>query len=98
MSEHEKSLGQVAYESFSEEMQPFYTPWSKLVNERGWESAAQAVAARVREECARLVDEFHWILPVYQVTAENRASDDAAEEVREQIARAIRAMNEASHG
>ena len=43
-----------------------------------------------RERCAKLVDDFPWILPMFDDKSMNEATDDAAESVREQIANAIR--------
>ena len=49
----------------------------------------RAVAAE-RDRCAKIADDFNWVLPMYNDVVRNEASDDAAEIVAKQIAAAIR--------
>ena len=46
-----------------------------------------------RERIAKMVDDYSWTLPMYKDRAVNKASDDAAERVRKQIAAAICALH-----
>lgn len=48
------------------------------------------IRADEREKIAAMVDDFSWVLPMYKDKQQNMVSDDAAESVKEQIAKAIR--------
>lgn len=52
----------------------------------------RAGAEDMREAAAKMADDFHWILPMYEDAATNEATDDAACAVMEQIATAIRSL------
>ena len=59
-------------------------------------SVAQAITEAVeqeREACAKVADDFGWILPVEATPEHNEITDDAVESVRSQIAAAIRSMD-----
>lgn len=45
-----------------------------------------------RKRIAKMIDDYSWTLPMYDDRALNKASDEAAEIIRKQIAAAIRAL------
>lgn len=46
-----------------------------------------------RRRIANMVDDYSWVLPMYEDRTLNKVSDDVAEIVRKQISTAIRALN-----
>lgn len=48
-----------------------------------------AAIAAEREACAKVAEDFHWSLPMFESSEINEATDDAACAVSEQIAAAI---------
>jgi molybdopterin synthase catalytic subunit len=56
------------------------------------EFTIRRIRAEILEECAKMVDDFHWTIPFYKDENINNVTDDVACMVQEQISAAIRAM------
>lgn len=86
-----KTPGQIAFEAALGDA--IKTPYEILApfSKWNWEAAANAII----EECAKVAEELHWVLPFYADPQANELTDNTAEEIRSQVALALRALKSA---